>query len=90
MSLIRRLAGKKTVCRVVTRGQPPRQIREQVPAAFVEAAEAFRTRAAAAALEHSIVLRSCDEDAGKGAWAVAAGSRCKLGVEVTMACRFRS
>ncbi|OLP79848.1 hypothetical protein AK812_SmicGene39802 [Symbiodinium microadriaticum] len=40
------------------------QIREQVPAAFVEAAEAFRTRAAAAALEHSIVLRSCDEDAG--------------------------
>ena len=50
----------------MSRGQPPRQIREQVPAAFVEAAEEFRTRAAAAALIHDIVLRSCDEDAGKG------------------------
>ncbi|CAE7263122.1 NOV [Symbiodinium natans] len=37
------------------------RIREQVPAAFVEAAETFRNLASAAALEHDIVLQSCED-----------------------------
>ena len=43
----------------------PRQIREQVPAAFVEAAKTFTKLASAAAEENGTTLRSFTEDLGR-------------------------
>ena len=39
-----------------------------MPAAFVEAAETFRNLASAAALEHDIVLQSCEDWEDEGKW----------------------